>query len=283
MGRLLVHLRQMAASTCDRLQLYKDIYFSPNWWHHRVLQLCIIGKEAPLMYWSPCCVTRGFKKNHSHSLTAWKNNGVCGPDCHSHLLSPPASVWDSKSQWGQLAGWMTVDVYLHTCVKVSEFVCVSFFVCDPKRSEFKLWFTESHVVPLPTGRRALSICCLHSHRHMQIHTLGEKKTEQRSVQSHVPAGTYMSSCKYADTCMKNSRTHIIQRMFRSPSVNNWCTVFPAQTHTSCLSLWGDNRARIGVYFMLLTSNNIKWNPQSYANGQNENINIKKKTPKTKSS
>lgn len=35
--------------------------------------------------------------------------------------------------------------------------------------------------------------------------------------------------------------------------------------------------------MLLTSNNIKWNPQSYANGQNENINIKKKTPKTKSS
>lgn len=183
MGRLLVHLRQMAASTCDRLQLYKDIYFSPNWWHHRVLQLCIIGKEAPLMYWSPCCVTRGFKKNHSHSLTAWKNNGVCGPDCHSHLLSPPASVWDSKSQWGQLAGWMTVDVYLHTCVKVSEFVCVSFFVCDPKRSEFKLWFTESHVVPLPTGRRALSICCLHSHRHMQIHTLGEKK-QSRDQYSH---------------------------------------------------------------------------------------------------
>lgn len=129
MGRLLVHLRQMAASTCDRLQLFKDIYFSPNWWHHRVLQLCIIGKEAPLMYWSPCCVTRGFKKNHSHSLTAWKNNGVCGPDCHSHLLSPPASVWDSKSQWGQLAGWMTVDVYLHTCVKVSEFVCVCLSLC----------------------------------------------------------------------------------------------------------------------------------------------------------
>lgn len=278
MGRLLVHLRQMAASTCDRLQLFKDIYFSPNWWHHRVLQLCIIGKEAPLMYWSPCCVTRGFKKITVTLSQPEKTMESVGPTVTltSSLLLPLCGTPKvNEDSW--LAGWQ----WMYICIRVWRYlslcVCVSFFVCDPKRSEFKLWFTESHVVPLPTGRRALSICCLHSHKHMQIHTLGKKKTEQRSVQSHVPAGTYMSSCKYADTCMKNSRTHIIQRMFRSPSVNNWCTVFPAQTHTSCLSLWGDNRARIGVYFMLLTSNNIKWNPQSYANGQNENINIKKNT------
>lgn len=278
MGRLLVHLRQIAASTCDRLQLFKDIYFSPNWWHHRVLQLCIIGKEAPLMYWSPCCVTRGFKKNHSHSLTAWKNNGVCGPDCHSHLLSPPASVWDSKSQWGQLAGWMTVDVYLHTCVKVSEFVCVCLSLCVILKGQSSSCGSQRATL-FPSqqeGGHCPYAVFTHTNTCRFTH-LEKKKTEQRSVQSHVPAGTYMSSCKYADTCMKNSRTHIIQRMFRSPSVNNWCTVFPAQTHTSCLSLWGDNRARIGVYFMLLTSNNIKWNPQSYANGQNENINIKKNT------
>lgn len=125
MGRLLVHLRQMAASTCDRLQLFKDIYFSPNWWHHRVLQLCIIGKEAPLMYWSPCCVTRGFKKNHSHSLTAWKNNGVCGPDCHSHLLPLCGTPKVNEDSW--LAGWQ----WMYICIRVWRYLslCVCLSLC----------------------------------------------------------------------------------------------------------------------------------------------------------
>lgn len=180
MGRLLVHLRQMAASTCDRLQLFKDIYFSPNWWHHRVLQLCIIGKEAPLMYWSPCCVTRGFKKITVTLSQPEKTMESVGPTV---TLTSCLCVGLQKSM--RTAGWLDDSgcISAYVCEGIWVCVCVSFFVCDPKRSEFKLWFTESHVVPLPTGRRALSICCLHSHKHMQIHTLGKKK-QSRDRYSH---------------------------------------------------------------------------------------------------
>lgn len=181
MGRLLVHLRQMAASTCDRLQLFKDIYFSPNWWHHRVLQLCIIGKEAPLMYWSPCCVTRGFKKITVTLSQPEKTMESVGPTV---TLTSCLCVGLQKSM--RTAGWLDDSgcISAYVCEGIWVCVCVSFFVCDPKRSEFKLWFTESHVVPLPTGRRALSICCLHSHKHMQIHTLGKKKKQSRDRYSH---------------------------------------------------------------------------------------------------
>lgn len=281
MGRLLVHLRQIAASTCDRLQLYKHIYFSPNWWHHRVLELCIIGKEAPLMYWSPCCVTRGFKKVTVTLSQPEKTMESVGPTVTltSSLLLPLCGTLKVNED-----SWLAGSQWMYICIRVWRYLslCVCLSLCVILRGQSSscgsqramLFPSQQEGGHCPYAVFTHTDTCRFTH-------LKKKTTTQRSVQSHVPAGTYMSSCKYADTCMKNSRTHIIQRMFRSPSVNNWCTVFPAQTHTSCLSFWGDNRPRTGVYFMLLTSNNIKWNPESYANGHNENINIKK-TPKTKS-
>lgn len=128
MGRLLVHLRQMAASTCDRLQLFKDIYFSPNWWHHRVLQLCIIGKEAPLMYWSPCCVTRGFKKITVTLSQPEKTMESVGPTVTltSSLLLPLCGTPKvNEDSW--LAGWQ----WMYICIRVWRYLslCVCLSLC----------------------------------------------------------------------------------------------------------------------------------------------------------
>lgn len=94
---------------------------------------------------------------------------VCLPDGHSPLLSTLCLCGGHSGggdSWSAESGHISEG---HMCRYLGLRVCMPFSLCDPERSKVTPWFTETHARPLSTGRRALSICCLHSDTDVNSH------------------------------------------------------------------------------------------------------------------
>lgn len=187
----------------------------------------------------PCWVTRGFKKvrvNSRLALTAWENNPVCPPDCHSHLLS--VSVWDSPS--ARTAGWLWMYICVCVCRYLGLCVCVSLSlcVCDPKevRGQAVVHREPRCSPPNRKGGHCPYAVFTHTHSHTYTHLGSHAHTPYRLVQLYQQVHTQAHTNTYTHSQKQYTHWHT-RRSARSHTCKHKVTSFKCQqmytnTHSS---------------------------------------------------